>query len=111
MSNSEQLDRELREYLEKEPNLARNERLIFLRSIFSKHLEFNKLEHVITNNDFINFINDSKVEYAKLKLPMKISKRSVDSSDTHHVAMVSAVLNYLNKNSLLRRLVRFDDRD
>lgn len=111
MSNSDQLDRELREYLEKEPNLARNERLLFLRSIFSKHLDFNKLEHVITNNDFFNLVNDSKVEYTKLTLPMKISKRQVDSSDTPHVAMVNAVLSYLNKNGLLRRLVRFDDRD
>lgn len=111
MSNSEQLDRELREYLEKEPNLARNERLLFLRSIFNKHLEFNKLEHVITSNDFFNLINNSKVEYAKLKLPVKISKRQVDSSEAPHVAMMNSVLSYLNQNDLLRRLVRFDDRD
>jgi hypothetical protein len=111
MSNPDQLDRELRDYLEKEPNLARNERLLFLRGIFSKHLDFNKLEHVITSNDFTNLINDSKVEYTKLTLPMRISKRQVDSSDTPHVAMVNSILSYLNKNSLLRRLVRFDDRD
>lgn len=111
MSNPDQLDRELREYLEKEPNLGRNERLLFLRGIFSKHLDFNKLEFVVNNTDFNNIISTSKVEYASLRLPMKLSKRQVDNSDLPHVAMINSVISYLNKHTLLRRLVRFDDRD
>jgi hypothetical protein len=111
MSNPDQLDRELREYLEREPNLGTNERLLFLRSIFSKHLDFNKLEHIINTTDFANIINTSKVEYANLRLPMKISKRLVDNTDYPHVAMINSVISYFNKHSMLRRTVRFDDRD
>jgi hypothetical protein len=111
MSNPDQLDRELREYLEKEPNLAINERLLFLRSIFSKHLDFNKLEHIINSADFTNIISISKVEYANLKLPMKLTKRQVDNTDYPHVAMINSVISYFNRHNLLRRSVRFDDRD
>ena len=108
MSNPEQLERELREYLEKEPNLGRNERFIYLKAIVDKHLEFGKLEHVVNSNDFINIINDSKVKYGGLKLPMKISRIRVDSSDLPHVAMIEAFVSYLNRMHLLKKLVKFE---
>lgn len=108
MSNPDQLDRELREYLEKEPNLRRDERLIVLRGIVNKHLEFNKLEHVITSSDLFNIVSESKVQYTKFRLPMKITKRQVDSSDLPHVAMIESALSYLNRMNLLKRLVKFD---
>lgn len=108
MSNPDQLDRELKEYLEKEPNLRRDERVTYLRSIVNKHLELNKLEHVINSYDLTNIICFSKVEYTKLRLPMKITRRQVDNSDLPHVAMIEAVISYLNKNHLLKKLVKFD---
>lgn len=108
MSNPEQLDRELREYLEKEPNLRRDERIVFLRAIVNKHLEFNKLEHVVNSVDFSNIVSNSKVEYVKLRLPMKISRRQVDNSDLPHVAMIESVISYLNQNHLLKKLVKFE---
>lgn len=108
MSNPEQLDRELREYLEQEPNLRRDERLVVLKNIMHKHLEFNKLEHVINNYDLFSIISRSKSEYSSFKLPMKISRKQVDSSDLPHVAIIESVLSYLNKMSLLKRLVKFD---
>lgn len=108
MSTPEQLDRELIEYLEKEPNLRRDERLMFLRSIINKHLEFSKLEHVINNSDLFNIVSESKVQYSKFRLPMKISRRQVDSSDLPHVAIIESVLSYLNRNHLLKKLVKFE---
>lgn len=108
MSNPDQLDRELREYLEKEPNLRRDERILMLRGIVNKHLEFNKLEHLINGSDLFNIVGNSKVEYSKFRLPMRISKLQVDNSDLPHVAMIESVLSYLNKNHLLKKLVKLE---
>lgn len=108
MSNPEQLDQELREYLEKEPNLRRDERINYLRIIVKKHLEFNTLMHVINYYDIFNIINTSKVNYANFKLPLKISKKQIDNSDVTHVAMIESVIGYLNKMNLLKKPVKFD---
>ena len=108
MSNPQEIERELREYLEKEPNLRRDERLVYLRTIFNKHLEFGKLEHVVNAGDLFDIISGAKSNYTKAPLPMRISKRPIDSSELPHVAMIESFISYLNKMSLLRKVVRFD---
>lgn len=108
MSDPQQLDRELREYLEKEPNLRREDRLIFLKSIFHKHLEFTKLDHVVNNRDLFDIISTAKSEYSKLNLPLHISKKRVEATDLAHVAMITSIVGYLNRMSLLKKTVKFD---
>jgi len=108
MSNIQQLDTELKEYLEKEPNLRREDRLSYLRAIMGKHLEMSKLEHVVNNYDLFSIISGAKTAYSRLNLPIKITKKQVDSSDVPSVAMVESVISYMNKNNLLKKLVKFD---
>lgn len=108
MSNPEQLDRELREYLEKEPNLRREDRLNYLKSIINKHLEFGKLEHVINNRDLFDIMSGAKAAYTNFRLPLKVTKKQVDSSELTSMAVIESALSYLNKMNLLKKLVKFD---
>ena len=111
MSDPQQLDRELREYLEKEPNLRREDRLIYLKAIMNKHFEFNKLEHVINGNDLFHIISTAKNNYTQRALPVRISRKQVDSGEATHVSVLESFISYLNKSNLLKKLVKFDYTD
>lgn len=105
------IEKDLREYLEKEPNLSRNDRLSYLKTIFDKHLEVNKLDHLIPANDLWIILSDAKSQYTRMKFPVNISKKIIDGEGQKQIALMEAFLLYLNRMKLLKKLVKFDHRD
>lgn len=108
MSNLDQLDRELREYLEMESNLRRGDRLALLKGIFSRHLEFNEYEHLVTSKDLFNILSDAKNIFTKIRLPVSVSRKQIEAQEAPNVAIIEAFVLYLNKMSLVKRLIKFD---
>jgi hypothetical protein len=111
MSDPNVVEQDLREYLEKEKNLHKQDKLEYLRIMFNKHLSLNKLNHMVTKNDLFGIQSEAKKEYSQLTLPMFVTGRSVDSSELPSIAMIEAVVSYLNKNHLLKRLPKIDYTD
>lgn len=108
MSDPKQLDSELREYLELEPNLRREERLQYLRTIVNKHFELNKLTHMINKGDLFEIISGAKSAFTGFRLPLSITRRPVEPYELTNVAMIESVVSYLNKNNLMKKLVKLD---
>lgn len=108
MSELQEIERELREYLEKEPNLKRDDRLTYLMSIVNKRTKINKLDHLINNADYFKILSQAKSNYISMKLPVRISYKELEANDALHIATVESVLMYLNKNNLLKKFVKFD---
>lgn len=108
MANMEQIESELRQYIEDSPNLSHADRFTHLMAIYRKHFDMEKTEHQLTMGDFHEIVSYAKSHYSKAILPMRISKREVYASDVPHVLMIEAVVSYLNKFKLLKRLVRVD---
>lgn len=102
------IEAELKQYLEDSPNLTRQDRYIHLIAIFRKHFDMEKTEHLLTMNDFQSIMNFAKSSYAQTPLPMKISQREVYSSEVGNVLIIEAVITYLNKFKLLKRLINVD---
>lgn len=111
MSDPNEVERDLREYLEKEKNLHRQDKLEYLRLLFDRHFQMKKLDHLITKNDLFGIISGAKSEYNNISLPLHISGRKVDTSELTAIAMIEAVVSYLNKNHLLKRLPKLDYTD
>lgn len=111
MSEPQQIEKDLREYLEKEPNLRREDRLAYLTTIFNKHLDINKLEHVVNFKDLFSIISFAKTRMGNMKLPIRISNKQLETSEATHVATIDSFISYLNKNSLLKKFVKFDHTD
>lgn len=111
MSDPQQIEKDLREYLEKEPNLRKEDRLAYLKTIFHKHLEINKLEHIVNSRDLFQIVGYAKTFLTNVKLPMRISKKQLETTEATHVAMIESFIAYLNKNNLLKKLVKFDFTD
>jgi hypothetical protein len=108
MSELQELEKELREYLEKEPNLTRQDRYSYLMAIFQKHMEFKKLDHVVNYKDYFNLLSLAKNFYTKMKLPVSITRKELEPNDAVHVAMIETFIGYLNKNNLLKRNIIID---
>jgi hypothetical protein len=111
MSDPQQIEKDLREYLEKEPNLSRQDRLSYLQTIFHKYLEINKLEHNITSQDLFLIFSEARTHYTKMKTPTKVGRKVLDPAESVHMAVMEAFLLYLGRTKLLNRLVKFDYKD
>lgn len=108
MSDPQQLDRELREYLEKEPNLRREDRLLYLKAMMNKHFEFTKLDHMINYNDLYEILSDTKKNYTNLPGNVNITRKQADQGQKVHIALIESLIAYLNRNNLLKKLVKLD---
>lgn len=111
MTQSELIERDLKEYLNKEHTLSREDRIHFLMSIFSKRFEFAKFDHVVNRFDLIGIINQAKSQYANLRLPVNITKVKIETHELTNLSMVESVLLFLGRHDLLRKTVRLDYTD
>lgn len=108
MANPEQIEQELKEYLQIEENLRGADKLSYLMAIVNKHFAIDKIDHTIDYHDLQNSINNAKGNYARATMPMYISRREVHQQEVNYVLVLEAFIGYLNKNKLLKRLVKFD---
>lgn len=111
MSDPQQIEKDLREYLDKEPNLSRADRLVYLQTIFHKHLEIGKLEHLVTSQDLLLIFSDATRNYVRMKVPTKVGNKVLEQHQSVHIAVLESFIGYLNRMKLLRKLVNFDYKD
>ena len=105
MSDPKNVEIDLREYLKKEPNLTSEDKIKYLKAIFDKHFAISELEHSINYYDLQTIISMAKSQWVRQRLPLFVSKKEIVSTDVNSVAILESVLNYLNGNKLLRKLV------
>jgi hypothetical protein len=108
MSHTETIEQELRQFLEDSQNLSRQDKYTQLKAIFDKHFAMEKVDHMLTGGDFHDIVSYAKGQFAHLTLPVKLGKKELYPTDVPHVMMIEAVISYLNKNKLLKRLVKLD---
>ena len=108
MADPKQIELEFREFLEKDENMRKSDRLTGLMAIVNKHFEIDKIEHMINGRDLYTVINGAKGSYATATMPMYVSKKELHSTEVNYVLVLENFISYLNRNSLLKRLVKFD---
>jgi len=108
MANPDQIEQELREYLDIEKNLRSSDRLPYLMSIINKHFAVDKIDHVIDYSDLDDIVARAKINWVNTTLPIEISRKTVDGQIVNYVLVIESLVEYLNKNKLLRRLIKFD---
>jgi hypothetical protein len=108
MADPNQIEQELQEYLDKEPNLRRSDKIAYLMSIVNKHFAIDKIDHVINHRDFHDIVSSAKSSFSVTKMPVNISNKEVDGPDIPHVLVIEAFVGYLNKHKLIKRLVKFN---
>ena len=108
MADPDEIEREIREYLEKEPNMWQSDKLPYLMLIIKKHFGLDKFEHMVNYHDLDMVISDAKGTYSQTTMPMSISRKELTPNQTTHTLVLEAFVNYLNKHKLLKKLAKFD---
>lgn len=67
-----------------------------------------KKDHLVTCSDIRMIVSNAKSGWVNMHLPLKVSNRTLDFSEPAHVAMIEAVVSYLNRNGLLNNAVKID---
>lgn len=67
-----------------------------------------KKDHRITYEDMQLMISVAKTKWVDIPTPLKISKKTCIENEPAHVAMVEAVIMYLNNKGLLNTFVKMD---
>lgn len=70
-----------------------------------------KTDFLITFKDLNHIISLAKTEYHNLRGDLHISNKRVEESDFKHISLANALVMWLNSNSLLKRLAKFDYTD
>lgn len=108
MADPAQIEQEIRAFLNIEDNIRKSDRLPYLMAIINKHYATDQVDHVVIHHDLSAMISYAKSQYATTKLPILISNKQVDGVELNYVLIMEAFVNYLNRNKLLKRLVKFD---
>lgn len=108
MANMEEIERELRQYIKDSANLDSQDRFTYLKVIFDKHLALEKTNHLLTIADFHEIVGYAKSRFPNTVFPLKISKREMYPQEATNVLLIDAVLTYLNKAGVLKKLVKID---
>lgn len=111
MSDPRDVEREIREYLEIEPNLRREDRLNYLKALFNKHLEVRKLDHMVNSSDLFEIFSGAKAFYTNKRMPVRVTKKQLDSNEAAHISVIESFISYLNRLHLLKKVVKFDYTD
>jgi len=87
--------------------------LSICKSIESKVNEASKPqpEVLITFKDLFDLKSSAKSEYVQLNGNLNISKKEVEKADFVHISLTNALILWLNRNNLLKKLVKFDFTD
>lgn len=108
MANPEQIEQELRDFLANEDTIRKSDRIHALMAIFNKHFGLDKIDHIASRYDLEQCIDNAKTAWPKATMPMYISKREITGQDVNYLLILEAFIGYLNKNKLLKKLVKFD---
>lgn len=110
MADAKQIETEMRAFLEGVDNMRRADILTGVMAIVNKHFEVDKIDHMVNHYDLTLIISNAKANFAGTTMPMSISRREVHNSEIPHVLLFEAIVGYLNRNKLLKRLVKMDYR-
>jgi Flp pilus assembly CpaF family ATPase len=106
MSEQEQIEFDIAQYLEKESNLTENDKRQYLRAMFEKHFAFRKLDHLLNYHDLHDIISNAKSRYNDVK--SVVSRKQLYPTEVAHTAMIEAVISYLNSKGLSVKIVKID---
>lgn len=108
MSELDKIEQEMRNYLEVSKNLSSEERKKRLGELFDRNFIMDNNEHKIKAKDLHDIISMAKMLWTQTALPMRVTGYQLEPYEVNHAVLIEALVGYLNRNRLLRHLVKFD---
>ena len=110
MSNniSEELDREIKAFLEKSDNMNSQDKLDALRNLFVKHMQLEESCYIMDNHNLFNIVSGAKNVFANdLPTTVSIQGKKVQYEEKRIISVISATIGELRRIKTLRKVVKF----
>lgn len=103
------IDLDIAIFLDKHLEMSNEDKKKLLRAMFEKHILLNQSELILTKHDFDMIKSTASQLFLQANLPIKVSKKQIDSSEVSSFLVVEAVIRVLNNKNALKRSVKFEE--
>jgi hypothetical protein len=109
----QQLEVEIKRFLENIENQNHSDRISTLRNMFDKYLHLSTCDHMMDRHDLTSIINSAKSSFASKTMPIHLGEKcqKVRQSDLSNLCIIEATISHLNQNNCLKKLAKFDVRE
>lgn len=109
----EQLDVDIRRFIENIENQSQNDKVQTLRDLFDKYLHLNTSDYMMDSYDLNTIISNAKNKFANDTFPIYLGskKRLVSQHDLPNLCVIEATVGHLKKNGCLKKMPKFDKRE
>jgi hypothetical protein len=106
----EQLEVDIKRFLENIENQNENDKLQTLRNLFDKYLHLNTSDYLMDHSDLFSIISSSKKKFSEENVPVKLgsNKRVVNQQDLPNLFIIEATIGHLKKKDCLKKMAKFD---
>lgn len=104
---SDELDYEIKEYLEKIDNMSYNDKLDALRNLFIKHLQLENSEFILNKYNLNSIESSSKREFTEMPTKLILKGTLVSPEKRKILAIIQATIGELRHIKTLRKVVKF----
>lgn len=112
-SLEDQLEVDIKRFLENIEKQGVNSRVESLRHLFQKYLHLNTCEYMMDKHDLQTIIGSAKQLFANETVPIHLGekKRIVEQSELANLFVIEATVLHLNKNNCLKKIPKFDKKE
>lgn len=109
----EQLEVDIRRFIENIENQSQNAKVETLRNLFDKYLHLNTTDYMMDTHDLQSIIGSAKGKFSNDTFPIFLGekKRKVSQHDLPNLCVIEATIGHLKKNGCLKKLPKFDKRE
>jgi hypothetical protein len=104
---TEEMENDIRHFIEKCDNLNDNDKRELLRSILAKHLHLEGAEFNLTKFNFINIMSKSTKNFVDLAVKTRIQDKELTPAQLPTYCIINATIDELRKEKILKKPVKF----
>ena len=112
MSELEDIERDILDFLSKVDSLKHSDRKELLTLIFKKHILTNKSDVMLSYDDFQMVVSNAKTLYTQIAFPVKLTDergntKDVTGNEIANFCVAESMISLLNRKEALKRLPVF----
>ena len=109
----DELEADIKRFLEQIEGQAENDKVQTLRNLFSKYLHLNSCDFVMGHADFQLILNGAQKFYVDKSMPIFLGdkRQKVTSNEQANYCVILSSILYFNKNNCFNKIPVFDEQE
>lgn len=104
---TEEMERDIKDYLDKIDNMNENDKRDALRLLFVKHLHLENSEFLLGKYEFNCIISNAKTNFVNQSTHVTVEGKDIQQEHKRIICIAQAVIGELRKLKVLHKVVKF----